>query len=211
MAKQKYYVVWKGKNTGIFNNWEDCKEQVHGVEWAKYMSFEKKEEAEMAYKNDYTAHIRKNVPAKKSISEEDKKKYGIPLQKSICVDGARNTTTGFIEYQWVETDTQKSIFRKWPFADGTNNIAEFLWIVHALAYCKERNIEIPIYSDSRNAIAWIKAKECKTKQEKTEKNKELFDLIERAILWLKNNTYKNKILKWETKVWWENPADFGRK
>jgi ribonuclease HI len=42
-------------------------------------------------------------------------------------------------------------------------------------------------------------------------NQQLFELIERAEQWLKSNTFLTKIVKWETKVWGEIPADFGRK
>lgn len=209
MAKQKYYVVWHGRIPWIYNSWEDCKKQVHGFEWAKYISFEKKEDAEMAYKNEYSNYLWKSIKA--SLSPEEKKKYGSPIEKSISVDGAWNTTTGDIEYQGVDTHSGKPLFHSSVLKNGTNNIAEFLAIVHALAYSKEKNITFPIYSDSRNAIGWVKEWKCKTKLEKTSKNQEIFNLIERAEKWLQNNKYQNKILKWETKAWGENPADFGRK
>ena len=98
-----------------------------------------------------------------------------------------------------------------PYPDGTINIVEFLGIVHALAYCKQKNLDLPIYSDSRTAIGWVRDKEVRTKHERSEKNKKLFELIDRAIKWLNENEFQNKILKWETKSWGENPADFGRK
>jgi ribonuclease HI len=103
------------------------------------------------------------------------------------------------------------VFKKGPFFDGTNNIGEFLAIVHALALLKKHNSEVPIFSDSKTAISWVKAKKSNTKLDPTGRNAELFELIKRAEDWLKDNTYKNKILKWETKWWGENPADFGRK
>lgn len=96
-------------------------------------------------------------------------------------------------------------------ADGTNNIGEFLAIVHALALLKKKGSTIPIYSDSVNAIKWTSNKKCKTKLAQTAVNKPIFELIERAEHWLQNNSYSNPILKWETKLWGENPADFGRK
>ena len=209
MPKQKYYVVWVWKKTGIYHSWEDCKSQVHGFEWAKYMSFENLKDAEMACKNEYSNYIGKNISP--TLSPEEKRKYGTPIKESICVDGAWNTATGDIEYQGIVNHSCKPIFRQWPFKSGTNNIAEFLALVHALAYCKKENILLPIYSDSRNALAWVKSGICKTKLEKTNENKEIFDLIARAERWLEKNTYPNKLLKWETEAWGENPADFGRK
>jgi ribonuclease HI len=70
---------------------------------------------------------------------------------------------------------------------------------------------MPIYSDSANAISWIKQKKCKTKLPRTAETEELFQIIERAENWLKNNKFSNRIIKWETKEWGEIPADFGRK
>ncbi|MCO7112190.1 hypothetical protein NIB75_05580 [Bacteroides uniformis] len=94
---------------------------------------------------------------------------------------------------------------------GTNNIGEFLAIVHGLALLKQKGFDMPIYSDSVNAINWIKQKKCKTKLPRDAKTEELFRLIERAEKWLRENTYTTRILKWETKQWGEIPADFGRR
>jgi len=103
------------------------------------------------------------------------------------------------------------LFHQGPFAEGTNNIGEFLAIVHGLAYLKKKNSTRALYTDSKIAMGWVKAKQCKTKLVKNVKNKPLFDLVTRAENWLKTNTYTNKILKWETQAWGEIPADFGRK
>ena len=94
---------------------------------------------------------------------------------------------------------------------GTNNIGEFLAIVHGLALLKQKNNPMPIYSDSRNAIAWVRQKKCKTQLERTAANEPIFQLIARAEAWLQNNSYTTRIIKWETSEWGEIPADFGRK
>ena len=57
----------------------------------------------------------------------------------------------------------------------------------------------------------MKDKSHRSKLERTEKNKKLFELLARAVKWLKENPYENPVVKWETKAWGENPADFGRK
>ncbi len=137
--------------------------------------------------------------------------YGSPVVPSISVDGACSGKTRLAEYQGVDTETGTVLFKKGPFMDGTNNIMEFLALVHALALCKQQDIEVPIYSDSVNAMKWVKAKKAGTKLEKTAHNQVLFDLISRAEKWLSANTYKNEILKWQTQAWGEVPADFGRK
>ena len=102
-------------------------------------------------------------------------------------------------------------FHKGPYPNATVNIGEFLALVHGLALLKQQNSDIPIYSDSRTAMSWVRRKKANTKLARTAKNKDVFDLIERAEYWLRNNTWKNPILKWETKAWGEIPADFGRK
>lgn len=211
MAKKKFYVVWEGRNPGVYDTWEDCSRQISGFTGAVYKSFPAKEQAEDAYRSASADFIGKDVKVKETLSVAEIKAIGTPVWDSISVDGAWNTATGDAEYQGVHTKTKQQIFRMGPFRDGTNNIVEFLGIVHALAYCKQNNITLPIYSDSRNAIKWVKDKEARTKQERTERNKKIFELVDRAVSWLKNNKYQNKVLKWETKAWGENPADFGRK
>lgn len=210
MAKRKFYVVWEGRKTGVFDNWNECKKQISAYPQAKYKSFESREQAEQAFKKDSRDFIGKpSVPA--PVDQQYLLRVGRPLAESISVDGAWNTATGVIEYQGVYTRTGQLIFRQGPFEDGTNNIAEFLAIVHALAYCKANNITLPIYSDSRNAISWVMAKKARTNHTPSARNAKLFELLDRAEQWLKQHTYSNKILKWETKAWGENPADFGRK
>jgi ribonuclease HI len=206
-TKQKFYVVWKGKQPGIYTNWEACKLQVEGFAGAAYKAFPTMMEAELAYKEHLARHI-----YKKGNVIKDHSKIGTPIHDSIVVDAAWNSVQKDMEYQGILYKTNTRIFHKGPLANGTNNIGEFLAIVHALGYCKKHELDtIPIYSDSRNAIGWVKAKKCKTNLEVSAKTQHIHDLITRAEHWLQTNTYKNKILKWETDAWGENPADFGRK
>ena len=117
-----------------------------------------------------------------------------------------------MEYQGVETKSGKLVFKMGPFEDATNNIGEFLALVHALALMKKNNDNRAVYSDSKIAINWVvKYKKSNSLLEKTSKNKKVFELIKRAEDWINTNSFKNKILKWETKAWGEIPADFGRK
>jgi len=210
MAKKKYYVVWVGRQTGIFETWEDCNEQIFGFPKAQYKSFKTKELAEKAFNSSSKEFIGKDI-FETVLTPEQLELIGEPIKDSISVDGAWNTSTGIVEYQGVHTGTGKNLFKVGPYEDGTNNIVEFLAIVHALAYCKQNNIKLPIYSDSRNAIGWARDKQARTNHDKSDKNKKLFELIDRAIKWLNENEYDNEILKWETRAWGENPADFGRK
>lgn len=200
----KYYVVWKGRETGIFDNWNTCKQQVEGFEGAQYKSFKTMSEAESALKNGFF----KSVKPQKKASVIKMPKPDFP---AWAVDAAWNTKTGDMEYQGVDLQSGQKLFTKGPFPDGTNNIGEFLAIVHALALLQKHKSDIPIFSDSKTAISWVKKKKANTKLEETARNAELFNLIDRAEFWLKENPYSNRILKWETEWWGENPADFGRK
>ena len=207
-AKKKYYVVWKGVNPGIYDNWTDCKKNVEGFAGPKYKSFSTLEEAEKAYAENAEEHIGKRVSAMQPILDS---LYGSPIIPSIAVDGAHSSSSRQSEYRGVYTDSKIIIFQKGPFMDGTNNVMEFLALVHALALCSRNKIDLPVYSDSMNAIKWVKNKKCGTKLKPTAHNQILFDLIARAEKWLQTHTYTNPVLKWETQAWGEIPADFGRK
>lgn len=209
--KQKFYVVWEGRKQGIFETWDECRKQVDNFFGAKHKSFPTRKEAETAYTDGYKKHWGLVKKGKKELEGVELKRIGLPIEDSISVDGACKGNPGIAEYQGVNTLTKAKIFHGGPFREGTNNIMEFLALVHAISYCKKNDIKVPIYSDSKIAINWIKLKKCKTNIKATEKNADLFNLIERAEKWLFENSFSNKILKWETKAWGENPADFGRK
>jgi ribonuclease HI len=210
MTKIKFYVVWKGRQTGVYTTWAECQAQTNGYPQAVFKSFETLELAQQAFHSSSYDFIGKNVQ-KLSLSEEELLLIGKPIEDSIAVDGAWNNNTGIVEYQGVFVKDKKSIFTMGPFEDGTINIVEFLAIVHALAHCKKHNITLPIYSDSVTALSWVRDKQTRTNHELSDKNKKLFDLLDRAVKWLQENEYENKVLKWESKAWGENPADYGRK
>ncbi len=134
-----------------------------------------------------------------------------PIENSICVDASCSGNPGPTEYRGTDFKTRKQIFQnKYPVA--TNNIGEFLAIVHALAHIKKQGLDIDVvYSDSLYAISWVKDKECRTNFDRTDETKLVFEHIERAILWLQTNDYKTRVLKWQTREWGEIPADYGRK
>lgn len=211
MNKKKYYVVWKGRKPGVYSSWQVCKRQIDAFEKAEYKSFLSLEEAEKAFKNNYEDYkgLKKST---KKIAKIDFQKYGKPNLESISVDAACAGNPGKMEYRGVLTHNKKELFKMGPFPRGTNNIGEFLALVHGIALLKSKQKEdIPIYSDSKIAMNWIRQKKCKTNLHFDSSNKELLRLIKRAEDWLQKNTIKNPILKWQTKAWGEIPADFGRK
>lgn len=212
--KQKYYVVWAGVKPGIYPHWADAKAQIDGFVGAKYKSFESRDEAEKAYRSSHVKYYNYAAKTTPSVSTGSGGKISRAniVQDSICVDAACSGNPGLMEYRGVYTKTKDQIFHQGPFRQGTNNIGEFLALVHGLAFLKREGKDtMTIYSDSRTAIAWVRNKKAKTNLKETPVNEPIFDLIERAETWLNNNTYKNPIVKWETEDWGEIPADFGRK
>ncbi|EOA60056.1 ribonuclease H family protein [Bacteroides nordii] len=210
MAKQKFYVVWEGVTPGIYSSWTDCQLQIKGYEGAKYKSFDSREEAERALASSPYAYIGKNATNKKENKPTLHTLPAAVIENSLAVDAACSGNPGPMEYRGVHVASQQEIFHFGPMK-GTNNIGEFLALVHGLALLKQKGFDMPVYSDSVNAISWVKQKRCKTKLPRTAETEQLFLLIERAEKWLKENTYSTPILKWETKEWGEIPADFGRK
>jgi len=210
MAKVKYYVVWKGRKPGIYIDWATCKQMVDGFDGASFKSFTSLIEAENAYglKSGSGSGTVQSLKSKSRSSPPSKKT--VILTPSISVDAACSGNPGVMEYQGVDTHTKEVLFHK-KYQLGTNNIGEFLALVHGLAFLKKNGSDIPIYSDSVNALLWIKNKKCKTTLVKNNKTIELFETIARAEEWLKTNTWKNQLIKWETEKWGEIPADFGRK
>ncbi len=203
-------MVWKGKRPGIFESWDDCKAQITGVKGAQYKSFSTFVEAKKAFNGNYLEY-KGTKKGKPSLTPEQLLKIGEPNMYSIAVDAASSGNPGVMEYQGVDTKTKKKIFKQGPFKQGTNNIGEFLALVHGLAFLKQQKSDRIIYTDSRIAMGWVRKKACKTKLKPNTKNNEVFELIKRAETWLKENSYSTPIVKWETKAWGEIPADFGRK
>lgn len=218
--KNKYYVVWKGHNPGVYDSWEACKKEVEGFQGALYKGFPDKTSAEDAFAKGFSGFEKKE----KSIPNSSLLTPHSPLSPAIAVDAACSGNPGKMEYQGVFVDfgtepaTTTTLFKSPVFENGTNNIGEFLAIVHALAWQKQKKVFYPIYSDSVNAQKWVREKKCKTKLEPNDKNAYLFELVERAEKWLRENdewmrqnSLRIPVLKWKTEIWGEIPADYGRK
>ena len=128
-----------------------------------------------------------------------------------AVDAACSGNPGQMEYQGIDLATGERVFHFGPVF-GTNNIGEFLAIVHALALMEKRGItDKIIYSDSFTAMTWVHKKQCKTKLAHTPETEKLYEIIRRAEQWLRTHPVRTPIKQWETKQWGEIPADFGRK
>ena len=220
MAKGKanFYVVWQGRETGVFESWAACEKQVKGVA-AQYKGFATREEAEKALAEGAEKHIKPrtevathstNAVSVKDLSTSEMQKYGVILP-ALAVDAACSGNPGKMEFRGVIADTETEVFHRGPYVGGTNNIGEFLAIVLGLAYLKKHQLPWVLYSDSKTAIAWIKQKKCKTQLEWDTSNQDLLLAVRAAEKWLAENSWTTQIYKWETEKWGEIPADFGRK
>lgn len=207
--KKKFYVVWKGKKPGIYGSWGKCKTVIEGYKGAKYKSFRSYSEAETAFDQGAEEYFSGQNRVKKSNTQTFLDSQ--PDFHSISVDAASSGNPGKMEYRGVDTKTKKQLFAVGPFPQGTNNIGEFLAIVHGLAFLKKHESDRFIYTDSKIAMGWVQKKHCKTTLQKNSKTKKLFEYIKRAEKWLKTNDYSTPVVKWKTKSWGEIPADFGRK
>lgn len=202
MAKPKFYVVWVGRKPGLYRSWAECADQVNGYPGAKYKSFENEKEAREAFRGGWSDYIGK--PARFTLPSE-------VIADSLSVDAACDGSPGNLEYRGVHTGTGEEVFHVGPLENGTNNLGEFLAIVHALAWLKQQGKNSPIYSDSRIARGWVRQKEVRSKLPRTQQTEKIWLLADKALAWLKNNTYANALIEWQTDKWGEIRADFGRK
>ena len=221
--KQKYYVVWQGKKPGIYSDWDACKEQVVGVQGAQYKGFDSMAEAEAASRLPYNSVVANNTSTASKTSQanvltiDDNGMTAVkpgtenpPVLDALAVDAACSGNPGVMEYQGIYIPTRTQVFH-YRAEKGTNNIGEFLAIVHGLSYLKKHRLNQIIYSDSANAISWVRQKVCKSKLPEDASTAELWDYVHRAENWLRTNSYTTEIRKWDTDRWGEIPADFGRK
>ena len=210
--RHKWDVVWRGTEPGICDSWAECELRVKGYPGARYKAFNSQQEAVEAFRNDPgEMDILRAIARAPREFVNYEAMPGI-VRDSIAVDGACSGNPGVMEYRGVDVPTGAELFHAGPFQDATNNIGEFLAIVHALAlFDQQGNDHTAIYSDSVTALAWIRARQCRSKLARTDANARLFEIIGRAERWLATHTWPNALLKWKTSEWGEIPADFGRK
>lgn len=210
---RKFYVVWKGYSPGIYDSWEECKLQVSGFPGAEYKAYDSQEAATKAFRGDYAEEIQL-LKAIANHNNETVNYEAIPeiIKDSIAVDGACSKNPGPMEYRCVDVMTGAQIFHMGPLDDGTNNVAEYLALIHALAFLKKTdNNHTVVYSDSRTAMSWLRNRGHKSTLARTPNNARIFELLERADRWIQTNVSYNRVIKWDTEHWGEIPADFNRK
>lgn len=223
--KNKYYVVWEGREPGIYDSWAECHRQIDGFPQAKYKSFQTKEEAINAFRGNPADHLglikailKKAAENRAPLLENGMRDYSaIPeiYLNAIAVDGACAGNPGPMEYRAVRVIDGAEVFHIGATKPliGTNNIAEYLAMIHLAAMLqKQGDFSTPIYTDSKNTFAWLRKGRSKTSLEENSNTASTLELLRRADQWLAaNGPIRNPILKWKTDQWGEIPADFGRK
>ncbi|MED4609445.1 ribonuclease H [Paenibacillus validus] len=221
MAKSKFYVVWEGKQPGVYKTWAECQAQTNGYPQAKFKSYESEEEARKMFVAGWKKAFSTAAKAASSAGGKGGSRasgdavgaddVGVPDLDSLSVDVGCSGNPGIVEYKGVYTRTGEIVFQHPPISKGTNNMGEFLAIVHGLAHLKKIGSAMTIYSDSMTAISWVRKKAAASTLPRDASTREIWELVDRAEAWLRNNTYSNPIVKWNTKAWGEIKADYGRK
>lgn len=216
---RKYYVVWEGRSPGVYEDWEDALEQVENFPGAKYKGYPSQEAAVAAFRKFLAGSevplgeilVKASSASEKPLEMKSYKDFAEIDPDGWAVDASCMGNPGVMEYRGVDLRTGEEIFRAGPFQDATNNIGEFLALVHALALQYQRGESHTIYSDSATGMTWLKNKRIKTTLKRTERNGKVFELMERGLNWISTHHWDTKVLKWQTDLWGEIPADFGRK
>lgn len=219
---KRFYVVWKGRNPGVYDDFNDAMEQVDDYPGAMFKSYPSSAAAAEAYRKGECRTDRSELSGLLvGAGENNLPKAGQPDYFQFqeidlngwAVDASCLGNPGKMEYRGVELMSGRELFRVGPFDKSTNNIGEFLAIVHALAMQKQMGEKHTIYSDSVTGMAWVRNRKVKTQLTREPANEKSFKMMERALSWLNSNPSAGypKILKWETERWGEIPADFGRK
>lgn len=224
-ARKKYYTVWAGRQPGVYDDWDDAREQVENFPGAKFKSFSTPQEAAEAYRMGEGADGRElgrlliqmrqrelSAQADTILSLDEKKRRFPEIDGNAwAVDAACAGNPGRMEYQCIDLATGARVFHLGPLDGATNNIGEFLAIVHAIALMEQRGLRLTLYSDSRTGMAWVRRCKANTKIDPRKANPKVIELINRAEQWLLGHTFRPPIRKWQTEEWGEIPADFGRK
>lgn len=217
---KRFYVVFNGRQPGVYDNIDDALDQVDDYPGASFKSFATAQEASESFRRSSARQDSTDLGALlKQASDETN-----PIERRTdyfafpeidlngwAVDASCLGNPGVMEYRGVELMSGREIFRVGPFQKGTNNIGEFLAIVHALALMAKKGESHTIYSDSVSGMAWVRNRKVKTQLARNSETEPVFRMMERALSWLNTHSYNTKILKWDTDRWGEVPADFNRK
>src|SRR5688572_14026587 len=104
MAKQKFYVVWKGRKPGVYKSWAECEAQVKGFQDAKFKAFESMAAAQAAYAGEYRHYVtsKGQTAAAATVDRKALISAGKIVVPSYAVDAACSGSPGPVEYRGVD-------------------------------------------------------------------------------------------------------------
>jgi len=170
---KKYYVVWKGAQTGVFDNWSKVQETTAGRSDAQFMGFPSKAEAEAAFTSTYTKALTKRSLAKNGSSSAPKSKSTASTASASLTSKSRNVSndadiniycdgacspnpgqsgTGVAVYHQSEI---KELWYGLYEPNGTNNTAELNGMLEAFKLAKsyiKSGKSVQVLSDSKYSI-----------------------------------------------------------
>lgn len=160
MAK-KFYVVWAGRETGVFTDWPSCKRSVDGFAGARYKSFPTRAEAEAAFAAGAKSSLKKPAVKKPAAGKvEAKSASNKQYDVQIYCDGGCDPNPG-------KAGSGVAVYHKGKLAElwyglfnprGTNNTAELNALNQAILIAQsalDEGKSVEILCDSMYAINCI--------------------------------------------------------
>jgi ribonuclease HI len=163
---QKFYVVWSGRQTGVFTDWVTTQRAVEKYAGARFKSFRTRAEAEQAFARGGSASIPAKTAGRESANTPESERRPThrahQLDVSIYCDGAcepnpGNAGSGIVVYR------NGKLAELWyglynPM--GTNNTAELNALYHALCMAEaeiKAGNTVEVCSDSAYSINCIRS------------------------------------------------------
>lgn len=157
---QKFYVVWSGRRTGVFNDWASAQQAVDKFAGARFKAFASRFEAEQAFREGSSTHIVRRASSGKTKSERSAAHVAHQHEVSIYCDGAcepnpGNAGSGVVIYrEGVLSELWYGLYNP----QGTNNTAELNALHEALRIAEaelKTGLSVELCSDSQYAINCI--------------------------------------------------------
>jgi ribonuclease HI len=163
---QKFYVVWSGRQTGVFTDWATTQRAVNKYAGARFKSFPTRAEAEEAFAGGVATSASPNAAGRQKAATPDSERRASHtahhFEVTIYCDGACEPNPGHAGSGIVVYRTGK-LAELWfglYNPTGTNNSAELNALYHALrmaeAEIKAGNT-VEVCSDSAYSINCIRA------------------------------------------------------
>ena len=162
MAKKKFYVVWRGRETGIFTDWPRCQRSVEKFPDARYKSFPSRAEAEAAFKggNPGRAAYASRPAVKKTAAAAASTPAAGDFQMQVYCDGGCEPNPG-------EAGSGMAVYRDGNLSElwyglynpqGTNNTAELNALYQSLkvaAAAVDQGVSVQVLCDSMYSLNCI--------------------------------------------------------